>query len=324
MKKKVVIIGIIILLVLAGVLYFRETTAWKEKPLFAMDTYCTLKIKGSDETVEKLVKCIEKADADFDAYDEKSKVYALNQSGETTDEELVSLSELLLAYSEKTDGAFDFSMKKLSDVWGFETDVPKVPQADEIDFSAFGYDKISLQNGKVKLSGVEVDFGGVAKGYVTDKLVEILEQDGVKEALLDLGGNIYAKGTHRIGIKNPKEGENLACSVEVTDKAVITSGVYQRYFEDEKGNKWHHILDPQTGYPADSGILSVTVIGDKGVVCDVLSTAFLVMGKEKALKAYKAFDVELVIITENEVYYTEGIAPKFKKGDASFKFKTTF
>ena len=322
MKKKVIVIGMVILLVLAGILYFRETAAWKEKPLFAMDTYCTLKIKGSDETVERLVKCIEKADADFDAYNENSKVYKLNQSGGTTDKELVALSELLLMYSEKTDGAFDFSMKKLSDVWGFETDKPKVP--DKIDFSSFGYDKVSVQNGKVTLSGTEVDFGGVAKGYVTDKLVEILEQDGVEEALLDLGGNIYAKGTHRIGIKNPKEGENLACSVEVTDKAVITSGVYQRFFEDEKGNKWHHILDPRTGYPADSGLLSVTVIGGKGIVCDVLSTAFLVMGKEKALEMYKKFDVELIMITENEVYYTNGIAPEFQKGDASYTFKTAF
>ncbi len=324
MKKKTIIIGVLIVAVLVGVLITRETVAWKEKPLFAMDTYCTLKIKGSDETLEKLVKRIEQADADFDAYDENSKVYALNQSGETTDKELVSVTENLLNYANATGGSFDFSMKKLSDLWGFETDTPKVPQADEIDFSTFGTDKVLVKDGKVTLLGVEVDFGGVAKGYVTDKLVEILNRDGVEEALLDLGGNIYAKGAHRIGIKNPKEGENLACSVEVTDKAVITSGVYQRYFEDEEGKKWHHILNPETGYPADSDILSVTVIGNKGLECDVLSTAFLVMGREKTFEICKNFDVDVIVITDDTVYYTPGIASKIQKNDSSYAFKTAF
>lgn len=324
MKKKIIIIGVLIAAVLAAVLYMRETMAWKEKSLFAMDTYCTIKIKGSDETVEKLVKCIEKADANLDAYDSASKVFALNQSSETTDTELVTLAELLLEYGEKTDGKFDFSMKKLSDLWGFETENPKVPTAEEIDFSSFGADKVSLENGKLILSGVEVDFGGVAKGYLTDQLAEILEQDGVEEALLDLGGNIYAKGTYEIGIQNPQEGENLACSVEVTDKAVITSGVYQRYFEDEDGNRWHHILNPETGYPSDNGVLSVTVIGDKGIECDVLSTAFLVAGAEQTFEMCQKFDVEVILITEDTVYYTPGIAKKIKKSNSFYQFKAAF
>ena len=322
MKKKTIIAILVAVLVVSAILYMRDTVAWKEKPLFAMDTYCTLKIKGDDQTVGKLVKCIEEADQKFDAYDEKSAVYALNRSGETTDEELVALTEMLHGYYEKTDGSFDFSMKKISDVWSFESEKPKVPE--KIDFSTFGADKVTVNNGKVTLEGVEVDFGGVAKGYVTDKLVKILEQDRVEEALLDLGGNIYAKGTFKIGIKNPKEGENLACSVEVTDKAVITSGVYQRYFEDENGKKWHHILNPETGYPADSGVLSVTVIGDNATECDVLSTAFLVMGKDKTFEYYKKFHVEVVLITEDTVYYTSGLKGKFGKGDNTYQFKTAF
>ena len=171
---------------------------------------------------------------------------------------------------------------------------------------------------------VNTHTGGVAKGYLTDQLAEILEQDGVKEALLDLGGNIYAKGTYEIGIQNPQEGENLACSVEVTDKAVITSGVYQRYFEDEDGNRWHHILNPETGYPSDNGVLSVTVIGDKGIECDVLSTAFLVAGAEQTFEMCQKFDVEVILITEDTVYYTPGIAKKIKKSNSFYQFKAAF
>ncbi len=321
MRKKIIFVLAAIALV-AGVLILRENVAWKETPLFAMDTYCTLKIKGNDQTIEKMVQCIKEADDKFDAYDEKSAVYALNRTGKTEDKELIALTAQLIGYHQKTDGAFDFSMKKISDVWGFETETPSVPE--EIDFSLFGADKVAVTDEKVTLDGVEVDFGGVAKGYVTDQLADILEQDGLEEALLDLGGNIYAKGTHKIGIKNPKEGENLACVIEVTDKAVITSGVYQRFFEDDKGKKWHHILNPETGYPADSGLLSVTVIGDNATECDVLSTAFLVMGREKALKLCEKFPVEVVLITKDSVYYTKGLEEKIQKGDPSYELKATF
>ena len=322
MKKKTILIVVLIVAIVLCLLFMRETVVWKEQPLFAMDTYCTLKIKGQDSTMEKLMQCIETADASLNAYDKNSKVYALNSAGKSTDAELKALTEKLLSYNKNTDGAFDFSMKKLSDQWGFETENPKVPEA--IDFTAFGADKVEIYQDEILLDGVEVDFGGVAKGYVTDKLVQILEEDNVKDALLDLGGNIYAKGTYTIGIKNPQEGENLACSVEVTDKAVITSGVYQRYFKDKDGNRWHHILNPETGFPTDNGVLSVTVIGDKGIECDVLSTAFLVAGVDKTFEMCKNFDVEVILVTKDTVYYTPGIAKKIQKNNSFYQFKAAF
>ena len=307
---------IIILLALWG----RENYTWKSRSMFAMDTYCTVKIKGGGKVIDKMEDCIEKYDKKMNAYSADSEVYALNESGESKDEEIVSLSKQLYTYCEKTDGAFDFTLKKLSDAWGFETEYPHVPE--KIEFSDFGADKVSFADSKVRLDGVEADFGAVTKGYVTDRLVDIMNESGVKDAVLDLGGNVYSKGTHKIGIKEPVDTESaLACAVTVCDRAVVTSGVYQRYFIDESGKRRHHILDPKTGYPAESDILSVTVIGESGTACDVLSTAFLVMGKEKTFETYRAFGaVEVIVLTSDTLYCTKGVAGDVS--DVNGKYKT--
>ena len=305
MKKKTVIFLVVIFVVLiVAASVYDSNFGQKSKQIFAMDTYCSLQIRGNTDVLNEMQELILRYDEKYDAHDEASEISKMNEKGVVTDAETVAIIKKLAKLSKDTDGTFDFTMKKLSDAWGFNTDTARVPE--KIDFSAFGTEKLEIKDDTVYLNGVHLDLGGVMKGYVTDLLSNMLREKDVDEAVLNLGGNVYAKGKHKIGIKDPASN-SVALSVEVSDKAVITSGIYQRNFTDKNGKLWHHILNPKTGYPADSGLISVTVIGDNATECDVLSTAFLVMGKEKTIEKYKNFDVEVILIEEGYLYYSEGL-----------------
>ena len=170
--------------------------------------------------------------------------------------------------------------------------------------------------------GMQLDLGAVGKGYTADLVAEVLQTHGVQSALINLGGNIQAVGSRpdgsdwRIGIRAPWGEDNLGV-LEISDAAVVTSGGYENYFEDKDGNIYWHILDPSTGYPANSGLQAVTIIGEEGRLCDALSTALFVMGAEQA-EAYwrenSGFDM-LLVTDENEILLTEGIADKFTLSD---------
>ena len=166
--------------------------------------------------------------------------------------------------------------------------------------------------------GVEVDLGSVAKGYAGDVLTGLLKANGVKSALLDLGGNIQTVGTKpdgsswRIGVRDPEDENGYIGVVSVSDKAVVTSGGYERYFEQD-GVRYWHILDPETGAPARSGLASVTVVGDSGLLCDALSTALFVMGLDRALEHWRTYrDFEAVFVCEDgSVTVTAGLEDSF-------------
>ena len=165
--------------------------------------------------------------------------------------------------------------------------------------------------------GMEIDLGSVAKGYAGQLAAQMLRNSGVESALLNLGGNVQTVGAKpdgspwQIGIKDPK-GEDAMMVLSIADQAVVTSGGYERYFEQDGQTYWH-IMDPFTGHPADSGLISVTIVGDEGVVCDGLSTALFVMGLEKAADLWaQSGDFEAVFVTASgEVYITEGLRDHF-------------
>jgi thiamine biosynthesis lipoprotein len=168
--------------------------------------------------------------------------------------------------------------------------------------------------------------GGIAKGYACDRAVEILTSHRVKHALLDFGGNIYALGTKpdgekwRVGIRNPVLGEDgYICVVEVADKTVVTSGGYERYFEHD-GKTYSHILDPATGYPAENGLLSVSIVAGNSTDADALSTACYVLGLEAGLALLDSLpDCDGVFVTdEREVYVTGGLTGGVAISDARF------
>ena len=171
---------------------------------------------------------------------------------------------------------------------------------------------------KLLKMGMAVDLGGVAKGYTSDAVTELLKKEGVTSGIISLGGNISAIGTKpdekkwKVAVENPLDVNDYVGILEVEDCSVITSGGYQRFFE-ENGKRYHHIIDSNTGYPADKGLLSVTIISNDGAKADGLSTALFVMGFDEAVKIWRnSDDFEVVFVTEDgKVIATEGAASIF-------------
>jgi thiamine biosynthesis lipoprotein len=167
---------------------------------------------------------------------------------------------------------------------------------------------------------MEIDLGALAKGYTGDEIMTIMKECGVSSAIVSLGGNVQAIGKKpdgsnwKVAVRDPFSTDQDMCVIEVADKAVITSGNYERFFTDESGNYYWHILDPKDGYPADNGLVSVTVIGKCGVDCDAMSTALFVMGFDKTVDFWKkGCDFDLILVTDDKkIYYTDGVKESFK------------
>lgn len=290
---------------------------------FAMDTVMDFTIYGESGLIDQSESLITSLESLVSVTDADSELYAINQTGSgMLTEEASSLMEQALEICRRTDGALDLSIYPIVRAWGFTTGSYQVPDETEIqallplvDYRKIQYDAAT---GTVTLpEGMEIDLGSVAKGYAGQLAAQILREHGVQSALLNLGGNVQTVGTKpdgspwQIGIKDP-QGEDAMMVLSVEDQAVVTSGGYERYFEQDGQTYWH-IMDPSTGHPADSGLISVTIVGDEGVVCDGLSTALFVMGLEKAADLWaQSGDFEAVFVTASgEVYITEGLRDRF-------------
>lgn len=296
--------------------------------IFAMDTYMSLTAYGEHgkKAVEDGKKEIERLDTLWSVSSSDGEVYTLNETGSgKVSQDTLRLLEQAEEISDGTENAFDITIYPLMELWGFTTGNYKVPANKEINHVLDKVDQsqISLEkeSGKVTLGkGQKIDFGGIAKGYASNRVMEIWKQAGVTSGMVSLGGNVQVLGTKtdgtpwKVGIRDPesKEGDVLG-ALQVTDCAVITSGGYERYFEED-GESYHHILDTGTGYPADSGLLSVTIVSEDGTKADALSTALFVMGKEKAISYWREHpkEFEAVLVEEDgTVYITEGLETTF-------------
>ena len=292
---------------------------------FAMDTYMTLRFWGGGDTLsdeaEALVRGMESS---LSTTAEGSEIFRLNQcrSAELSEEAAYLLSRAMRLCAE-TDGALDISIYPVVRAWGFANPEGsyRVPEPEELQvlLENVDYSRIELDGNSVMLApGMQIDLGAVTKGRLGDRLSELLRQNGVKSALLDLGGNIQTVGTKpdgtswRIGVQDPAGASYLGI-LEVTDCAVVTSGGYERYFIDDDGILRWHILDPADGYPATNGLVSVTIVGAEGLYCDALSTGLFILGPEKAITFWQAHrDFEMVLVTEdNEVLLTPLLAERF-------------
>jgi len=220
-----------------------------------------------------------------------SKINSANGEPVSVDRETIALLKKACSISEQVDGAFDITIHPLVTLWGFHEGEQHVPSQAQISASLarVDYKKAEFRDQTVTLpADMQIDLGGIAKGYCGEQLRSILQENGITSALLTLGGNVEAIGTKpdgsawRIAIRDPHDEQQVLGIIEVTDRAVVTAGSYQRYFEQD-GIRYHHILDPKTGYPADSGLCSVTVVSKSGTLADALSTAFFVLGTEPSL-----------------------------------------
>lgn len=290
---------------------------------FAMDTAMDFTVYGDAALLDEAETLIGSLEEQVSVTDEHSDIYAIDHTGSgSLSGNAAELMEQALELCRRTGGALDISVYPIVRAWGFTTGSYQIPDEETIqsllplvDYTQIQYDAAT---GVVTLpEGMEIDLGSVAKGYAGQLAAQMLREHGVQSALLNLGGNVQTVGTKpggfpwQIGIKDP-QGEDAMMVLSVEDQAVVTSGGYERYFEQDGQTYWH-IMDPSTGHPADSGLISVTIVGDEGVVCDGLSTALFVMGLEKAADLWvQSCDFEAVFVTASgEVYITEGLRDHF-------------
>ena len=295
---------------------------------FAMDTYMTISAYGEGAGLplaEAEAKILE-LESLWSVSDEGSEISLLNKAGYAEiSPDTASIIETAMRVSADTGHTFDVTIYPLVKAWGFTADTYRIPGDDELDYlkTLVNSDRI-VQNGDMVAleDSMALDFGAIAKGYASEAAVSILRERGISSALMSLGGNVQSLGAKpdgslwNIAIQDPKNPQKYAGAIKIADKAVVTSGTYQRYFERD-GAVYHHLIDPSTGRPADNGLLSVTIISDSGTLADALSTAVFIMGVETAVDFWRSgtYNFEMILISDDgSVRITEGIADTFTSG----------
>lgn len=308
--------------------------------VIAMDTAMVLTAYGKESTraVYDAEEEVRRLDALLSRTSGSSEVSMLNGAGGEmvpVGAEICTLIQMAGDFTEATGGAFDITIAPVVSAWGFTTDSYQVPDREALQtlLESVGMEHVHLSGGSARLDpGTMIDLGGIAKGYTADRVAEIFQEHAVPRGKVELGGNILVIGDKpdgtawRVGVQDPKhpdEADGLVCVLNLTDAFAVTSGSYQRYFEQD-GKRYHHIIDPATGCPADSGLTSVTVVADSargnGTMCDALSTALFVMGEDKALDFWRSgvYDFQLVLVTEDgRVVVTEGLKDGFVEMEES-------
>jgi len=280
-----------------------------EVGFFAMDTYMTVTAYGENAVLAVLMtqRSIEEMSGELDVTEPDSLLSQYNaDSSVKLSKRMDAIIEAAKLPAELTGGAFDANIYPVVAAWGFLSGDYRVP--DSVELEMLLADKSMY------------DFGGIAKGYAADYAAEIMRQYEIKSALITLGGNIYAIGKNingkpwRIAVQDPFDMLGYAGVLELTDTSAVTSGGYQRFFEQD-GVVYHHIIDPRTGYPAESGLVSVTVVSKNSALADGLSTGLFILGQYHALEIWREnkelFD--LVLIADNgNITITAGLDGKFE------------
>ena len=300
--------------------------------VFAMDTYMTVTAygAGADQAVTDAIEEINRLDALLSTGQIHSEVAELNEQGgsKSLSTDTAYLFSRALDLYQDTDGVFDIAIYPIMKAWGFAGDTYQVPSETELQelLQHIDADQISFSEEERQVSfleeGMAVDFGGIAKGYISARIMDIFREAGLHSGVVNLGGNVQVYGTKpdgsfwKVGIQVPWDSDGYLGIVSVADQAVITSGGYERFFEQD-GVIYHHIIDPTTGYPADSGLVSATVISTDGTLADGLSTTLFIMGEEKAEAYWRKHPewFDMMLLTEDgTLYVTEGIAEQVTSG----------
>ncbi|MDS0526466.1 FAD:protein FMN transferase [Clostridium sp. SHJSY1] len=337
----VVEIILVILLISILILVFftrKKPNIISEKSFFVLGTIIYLKAfgKNAEKAINEAIECLINIDDKMSVFKDNSEISRINKnagiSSQVVSKDTFYLIDKSIKYSELLEGTFDPTIKPLVSLWGIGTKSQRIPSNADIK------DKLALVNYKdiilnrndnsiaLKRQNQSIDVGGIAKGYAADEVITIFKKYSIKSALIDLGGNIFVLGTKdndsfwNVGIQNPfgTRGEYIGI-LSLKDKSIVTSGNYERYFT--KGNdRFHHIIDPHTGYPSKSRIISATIISDKSLDGDGLSTGVYIMGVEKSLNIIESLDgIDAIFITEDKnIYLTSGINANFKLSNDEF------
>lgn len=293
--------------------------------------------KVPDEDFETIFNVISQWESMLSKNIETSEISQINQQAGLksvqVDESVVELIQIANRYSESSEGLFDITIGPLVDLWGIGTDEAHVPTEDQIESvrALMDYRAIELdeQNQTVYLptAGMSIDLGGIAKGYIADRVKETILELGYESALINLGGNVLTVGSKtdgsswKIGIRNPQaeDGSELGY-VEVNNQSVVSSGTYERFFT-ENGQVYHHILNPFSGYPEDNSLEAVVIVSDQSVDGDALSTTVFLLGLEKGETFIDSLDgVEAIFITSDQtITVTGGLKNQFKLTEESYQ-----
>lgn len=303
----------------------------QSREVYAMDTVMTLEAYGqnADAALDEAVAEIERLDALWSIASSDGEIARLNAEKQiTASADTLALLTRAKEISAATDGLFSTTIAPLMEAWGFTSGDYRVPDEAELSALLAHVDdkEIAISDSTVTIpADAKVDLGGIAKGFTSARVMEIFRENGIKNGILSLGGNVQALGTKpdgtlwRVGLQNPADERALFATLELADKAVITSGAYERNFEQD-GIVYHHIIDPRTGYPAESGLSSVTIVSDDGTLADGLSTALFIMGKEAAVEFWRSHrdDFDMVLLADDgAVTVSAGIADALTLSDDS-------
>ncbi|MCU0344928.1 MAG: FAD:protein FMN transferase [Ignavibacterium sp.] len=323
MKKNILYILTTVVLFFIGFFTARNSSDEEVKTIkrskILLGTVVEIQVRENDEkkakdAITKAFTEIKRIDDLFTTYNEASSAWKINNSADSiisVDPEIYNLIVLCDSITRLSNGSFDVSLDNLTKVWGFYTDDPQLPTKAEIDSSLLnsGWQKITLlgDNKIIKKENVGLNFGAIAKGYAVDKAIDVLKKLGIKEALVNAGGEISVIGKDWIvGVQHPREINSIIKKIKLDEFTVATSGDYEQYFE-VGGVRYHHILDPKTGYPS-TGLQSVTIIYKSNTLADALATAVFVMGKENGMKLIESLDdtEAMIIDSGGEIFYSSG------------------
>ncbi|MBI4777387.1 FAD:protein FMN transferase [Candidatus Desantisbacteria bacterium] len=297
-----------------------------------MDTITGIKVVGGEKknakkAIDAAFKRMKEIEKIATVRDPKSEIFKINQQA---DKSLVDVSyemcEILkesLKYSKITDGAFDVTIGVLSELWNFASATAPPPRMKIIDSTLLvGYEDVKFDINKRQVllgrKGMKIDLSSVEKGYAVEEAAKVLTDAGYHNFLISLGDNIKAVGTNqwgfpwKVGIRHPRSRNNILTTLKLQDMAVATSGDYEHYFTSA-GQRYHHILDPQSGYPVSNGCVSVTIITPSAFVADILSTAVFVLGQKAGMDIIEDLEqVEGVIVTDKDILVSSGLTEKIQ------------
>ncbi len=303
---KIILSTVCLAVILSGCTVKSEQSA----TAFMMDTVVNIKAVADKGVLDDALNTARDYEALFSHTDKNSEISRLNEIGtlNVSDETAYILTEAL-KYCEITNGKFDISLGEVTDLWDFENKIIPDDTALKRAVQKSGYTKITVDGNTVNTGGTKINLGAVAKGYIADKVRDRLLANGVSSGVLNFGGNVVVFGDDYsvVGIKNPN-GDSVLAKLKVKNTSVVTSGTYERAFIRDNKN-YHHILNSKTGYPADTDLLSATVICSDGTKADIMSTCCLLLGLQDGLEFINSqTDVEAIFVTlDGEIFTSSGI-----------------
>ncbi len=275
--------------------------------------------KDASRILDNVFEIAVKYDKIFSSKQTYGEVYRLNQTGMSDNQDIYQMLQTADFYNKATGGIFDYTLFALIQLWNIETALSAPnPQQIAAALEKCGTDKVAFENGKITLyDNIAIDVGGIAKGKILDLICKYLKSEGINDFIINGGGDIVLSGLFNgkrewnIAIKDPFTEGSVSGYIQTTDVTIVTSGDYERFFVAEDGKRYHHILNPETGYPAESDVSSVTVISPDSVCADALSTALFVMGTDKGLDFVNQYEnVEAIFIGKNGISYSDGISER--------------